>query len=155
MRVVSSRRSRLTRTGHVLAALTAFQLFSACGGAEPGPSSAEDVRRAFASEGVRLTPSPVAAENAEWATLLVGEEDVDLQVQVYAAPEAAQTFASSFDALLRAPVPRISLAGRPSGPRPEPPLVRRQGNVLVLAPARTAAALTDQIERALARLPAA
>jgi hypothetical protein len=63
---VSRRRSRvMSHTGPLLAAVTALQLLSACGGAERGPSGAEDVRRAFAREGVRLVPSPLAAENPD------------------------------------------------------------------------------------------
>jgi hypothetical protein len=128
---------------------TVSALVPGCVAAAPTPLTEPEVRRAFAAAGLELVRRPIGED--AWVTVL-SARGADVDVQMYSAPEAARTFAESFEAFARPPMRGTRPGELPPPRRLDPPRIRRQANVLVLTTGRAPPALERRIERALARL---
>ena len=134
-------------------AVAAIGLVPGCAAVEPRPLGAADVRATFAREGIRLAPRPLGDESERWAVRLVSvgvRPPVD--VQLYADPSVARTFAEFFHGFQRPPGGVFALPGQRRAPRPRFRVIRRS-NAVVVVPSSVPAGLAARVDRALARLP--
>ena len=139
-------------TGLLLAVTAALGILSGCGVGEPDPSGTEDVRRAFASEQIRLVQAP-DGDDAIWGARLVApDEDVRLEVLVFVDSEGARNVADSLVSLAEAGI-RLPRLGDPAPGSRVVRRVERRGNVLVLVPAEASRAVARRVGRALNALP--
>ena len=136
------------------AAVSALGLVPACTTVEPRPLGAADVRAAFAREGIRLVRRSLGGDDERWSVRLVSADvRPPLEIQLYAEPSVARTFAESFRAF-QSPARVPVLPGRARRPRPPRFRVIQRANAVVVVPGGSSARLRARIDRALARLPA-
>jgi hypothetical protein len=84
-----------------LVGLAVLGSVAACGGGDGrvnDPYSAEDVQRAFRSEGIQLVARSVGPEDALWRVLLVPtDERFRVEIDVYADGKTAKNLSVAFD----------------------------------------------------------